>query len=263
MNNYIEKNRAGWNSRTEYHVNSDFYNLPAFLKGASSLSDMELAALGDPKGKSVLHLQCHFGMDSISIARMGAEVTGADLSDKAIEKAKELAAQTGSSTQFVCCDLYDLSQHLDKQFDMVFTSCGAIGWLPDLDKWAKVIAHFLKPDGKLVFVEFHPVVWIFDNDFTKIEYSYFNVEDIEETTSGTYADKNAPIITETVSWNHPLTDVMQGLLRNGMELQDFKEYDYSPYNCFNNTVETSPKKFHIKGMEGKLPMMYSIVAVKK
>src|SRR5688572_730649 len=135
---YLEKNRRLWNARTDVHVTSEFYELDKFLAGKSSLNEIELNLLGDLKGKSVLHLQCHFGQDSISLARLGAEVTGVDLSDKAIAKAKELAKQTGANAEFICTDIYELPQHLDKKFDVVFTSYGTIGWLPDLDKWAKI-----------------------------------------------------------------------------------------------------------------------------
>src|SRR5690606_20725019 len=117
------------------------------------------------KDKKVLHLQCHFGQDSISLARLGASVVGVDLSDKAIEQAQHIAQELNADARFICCDIYDLPKHLNEQFDIVFTSYGTIGWLPDLDKWASVIHHFLKPGGQFIFAEFHPVVWMFDNDF--------------------------------------------------------------------------------------------------
>jgi len=190
---YIEINKQSWNNRTEFHVNSAFYDMDAFLKGKSSLNNIELNVLGDIKGKSILHLQCHFGQDSISLQRLGAEVVGVDLSDKSIAKAKEIALKTNSNAKFICSDIYSLPNCLDQQFDMVYTSYGTIGWLPDLDKWASVVQHFLKPGGKFVFVEFHPVVWMFDDDFDKIGYNYFNSGAIVETESGTYADRNAEL----------------------------------------------------------------------
>jgi len=132
------------------------------------------------------------------LSRLGAEVTGVDLSDKAIESGRKIAEQINADVRFICCDLYDLPNHLDQQFDYVFTSYGTIGWLPDLDKWAKVISSFLKPNGKFVFVEFHPVVWMFDDNFEKIGYRYFNSGAIIETANGTYADRNAAITEEYV-----------------------------------------------------------------
>lgn len=163
--NYIEINKHSWNNRTETHLNSEFYNMTGFLIGETSLNEIELELLGDISGKSILHLQCHFGQDSISLSRLGANVTGIDLSYKAIENAKIIAEKTQANTTFICCDIYDLKKHLDEKFDIVFTSYGTIGWLPDLDKWASIINHFLKPNGKFVFVEFHPVVWMFDDKF--------------------------------------------------------------------------------------------------
>lgn len=261
--NYIEINKHSWNNRIDSHLNSEFYNLSGFLNGETSLNPIELNILKDIKGKSILHLQCHFGQDSISLSRLGAEVTGVDLSDKAIEHAIKIAKETNSNTQFVCCDLYDLENHLDKQFDIVFTSYGTITWLPDLDKWGKLISKFLKPHGKFIFVEFHPVVWIFDDNFEKIDYNYFNIAPIVETENGTYADKDAKISQSSVNWNHSLSEVISSLLSNKMEVVDLKEYDYSPYNVFSNTIEFEPKKFRISHLGNKIPMIYSIVAEKK
>ncbi|MFC4721684.1 class I SAM-dependent methyltransferase [Geojedonia litorea] len=261
--NYIEINRQSWNNKTDTHLKSEFYDLENFKKGKSSLNPIELELLGDLKGKSILHLQCHFGQDTISLSRYGAEVTGVDLSDKAIKSAKQIAKDTNSNASFICCDIYDLSHYLDKQFDIVFTSYGTIGWLPDLDKWAKIIAKFLKPKGRFIFVEFHPVVWMFDKNFEKIEYSYFNTGAIVESESGTYADKNADITQESVTWNHDLSEVINSLIKNGLEINSFNEYDYSPYDCFNKTIEFEPKKYRIAHLESKLPMVYALVATKK
>jgi len=196
------------------------------------------------------------------LGRMGAEVIGVDLSDKAIESARQIAVNTNSGTHFICCDIYDLPNHLDKQFDIVFTSYGTIGWLPDLKKWAKIISKFLKPNGQFVFVEFHPVVWMFDNNFAKIEYNYFNAEAIIETEQGTYADKNAEINIESVGWNHSLSEVVNNLIGSGLTINSLDEYDYSPYNCFSRTIEFEPGKFRIEHLGNKIPMVFSILAAK-
>jgi len=262
-NNYIEINRQSWNNRTETHLKSAFYALGNFLKGKSSLNDIELNLLGDIKGKTILHLQCHFGQDSISLSRLGASVTGIDLSDKAIESAQQIAKDCNADARFICCDIYDLPNHLDEEFDIVFTSYGTIGWLPDLDKWAKVIAKFLKPNGQLVFVEFHPVVWMFDDNFDKIAYRYFNSGAIVETKNGTYADKTADVTVSDVSWNHGISEVLNSLIKNGLEIKSFDEFDYSPYNCFNKTVEFEFKKYRIAHLDNKIPMVYSITAIRK
>ncbi len=261
--NYLDINRASWNKRTDIHLTSDFYNMDGFLAGKSSLNDIELQLLGNISGKSILHLQCHFGQDSISLSRLGAKVTGVDISDRAIDAARTIAMQTKSDANFICSDIYDLPNHLEGQFDMVFTSYGTIGWLPDLDKWAQVIAHYLRSGGTFLIAEFHPFVWMFDNDFEKISYNYFNAGAIVETESGTYADKQADITQEYVSWNHNLAEVVNSLIRHGLEINVLNEYDYSPYNCFNKTVEISPGKYQLAPFGNKMPMVYAIRATKK
>ena len=151
---YFQANKELWNAKTPIHNKSEFYDVAGFKAGDSTLRSVELEELGDVKGKSLLHLQCHFGMDTMSWAREGAKVTGMDLSDVAIARAKELSAELSIPADFVCCNLYDLPQHLEGSFDLVFTSYGTIGWLPDLDKWASVVKHFLKPGGTFYIVEF-------------------------------------------------------------------------------------------------------------
>lgn len=237
--------------------------MPGFKAGNTSLKSIELNLLGDIAGKSILHLQCHFGQDSMSMARMGANVTGVDLSDNAIENAQKISAELQLNTQFICCDLYNLPAHLDAQFDIVITSYGTIGWLPDLDKWAAIIQRYLKPGGQFVFVEFHPVVWMFNDAFTEVGYSYFNTGPIYETELGTYADKNAPIKSSYVAWNHGMAEVIGSLIQQGMEIKQLQEYDYSPYNCFQNTEEFAPGKFRIKHLENRIPMVYALQAVKR
>lgn len=259
---YIEVNRASWNNRTDAHLESEFYDVKGFIAGKTSLNEIELDLLGAIEGKNILHLQCHFGQDTLSLARLGAKVTGIDLSDKAIESANELARKTNTQATFICCDVYDLPNHLEGQFDIVFTSYGTIGWLPDLDKWARIVARFLKPRGKFLFVEFHPVVWMFDDDFEKVAYNYFNTGAIVETENGTYADKEAPITNEYVMWNHGISEVVNNLVKNGLMINSLDEFDYSPYNCFSGTIEFEPKKFRIAHLENKIPMVYAIMATK-
>jgi SAM-dependent methyltransferase len=260
---FIETNRHSWNKRVPVHVASDFYNVDEFLKGTSSLQNIETQLLGDVRGKQILHLQCHFGQDTISLSRLGAEVTGVDFSDTAIDAAREFALSTKCNTRFICCDIYELPAFLNETFDIVFTSYGTIGWLPDLHAWAAIINQYLKPGGKFIFVEFHPVAWMFDSQFTHIHYSYFNVKEIVETEQGTYADKHAELNTEFITWNHSLSEVVTSLLQNGLIITLFQEYDYSPHNCFLNTEEFEPGKFRIKHLENKIPLVYAIEAMKK
>ncbi len=260
---YKEINKKLWNNKVDIHYDSEFYDNENFLKGKSSLNEIELAFMKNLKGKKVLHLQCHFGQDSISMSKLGAEVTGVDLSDKAIEKGRALAQEMRVDTQFICSDIYDLPNHLEGKFDFVFTSYGTIGWLPDLDQWAKVITHFLKPEGEFLIVEFHPFIWMYDDDFKGVNYTYFNSGPIKEEEEGTYAEKDADLKQEFVCWNHGLSEVMTHLLNNEMEITHFSEYNYSPYNCFNQTIEFEPGKFRIEPFGDKVPLVYALSAQKK
>lgn len=263
MENYLEINKKSWNAKVDPHLKSDFYFVDEFLQGRSSLNSIELELLGELSGKSILHLQCHFGQDSISLSRIGAEVTGVDLSDKAIEAARDLAKKCGTDTKFICSDVYTLPDILDEKFDIVYTSYGVIGWLPDLDQWAAVISHFLKPGGKFVMAEFHPAVWMFDDDFTKVTYSYFNEKPILETYEGTYADKSADIVQEYVMWNHSLGEVLQNLIKHKIGIDTFQEFDWSPYPCFNHVEEFEKGKWRISQFGNKMPLVYSLKGQKK
>lgn len=259
---YFEANKDLWNQRTVIHKDSSFYDLAGFRAGNRALTPIELNELGDVKGKSMLHLQCHFGMDSLDWARLGAQVTGIDLSDEAIRQAQQLNDELGLDARFICCNVYDVPQHVQERFDIVFTSYGVIGWLPDLDRWAAVIADRLKPGGLFYMAEFHPVVWMFDEEFTRIAYYYENRELIVTENQGTYTDREAPIKAKEYSWNHSLSEVLNALIRHGLQIELFNEHMYSPYPCFANVVESEAGRWHIKGMEGKIPMVYSIRAVK-
>lgn len=262
MENYIKINRHSWNSKVAIHLESEFYDNESFIKGRSSLNEIELDLLDDLAGKSILHLQCHFGQDTISLARKDARVTGVDFSEEAIAAATEMAQKTGAEVDFICCDIYDLPNHLDRTFDIVFTSYGTIGWLPDINKWAEIVNQFLRPGGKFVFVEFHPVVWMFDDDFEKVKYNYFNDGPISETLEGTYAEVDAEISLDYVMWNHGLEEVIMSLINQQLTIASFQEYDYSPYNCFKGMTEVKPGQYRIKKMGKKLPMVYALIAKK-
>jgi len=261
-NQYFEANKNLWNQRTAVHKDSEFYNLAAFKAGENVLTPIELNEVGGVKDKSLLHLQCHFGMDTLNFSRMGAKCTGIDLSDNAIKLAQEINDELKLNATFVCCNVLDTSEYVKEQFDIVFTSYGTIGWLPDLKPWAKMIAQGMKPDGFFYIAEFHPVMWMFDDDFTHIKYAYENQEVIVTENEGTYTDRNADIKGKEYSWNHSISEVLNALVAAGLKIEFFNEHMYSPYPCFRNTVETEKGKWHIKGMEGKLPMVYSLKAVR-
>ena len=257
MEDYLSLNKQEWNKRTLLHVDSDFYNLKGFKAGKSSLNEIELALLGDVKDLSICHLQCHFGMDSLSLSRMGAKVVGLDLSDEAIKKATELNDELGLSARFVCGDVYSAPELISERFDMVFTSYGTIGWLPDLGRWASVVSNLLKPGGRLVFVEFHPFIWVYDDSLQEIRYTYFNKESIHESEEGSYASETKEQL-RSISWNHALSEVVSALQEQGLKLDDFKEYDYSPYPIFPEQKEFESGKFRPSIWGDKLPLVYSL-----
>ena len=261
--NYVDTNKKTWDERTDVHICSAFYDNDNFLKGKSSLKEVELGLLGEISGKSVLHLQCHFGQDSISLGRMGANVTGVDLSTTAITRAKEFAALTHTPATFICCNIYDLPGYLDAEFDIVFTSYGTISWLPDLDKWAGIISRYLKRGGTFVIVDFHPVVWMFDDDFDKPGYHYFNTGAIVEKETGTYADKTSRVEHDYVNWNHSISEILNSLINSGLEINSFNEFDYSPYDCFKHTVESEVGKYRIEHLGNRIPMLFAVLATKK
>lgn len=259
---YIEINKKSWNDRVETHVDSAFYALEAFRSGENSLNQIELDLLGDIQAKSILHLQCHFGMDSISLSRLGASVTGVDFSDLAIKKARELADELATDTEFICSDIYSLPEISKEKYDTVFTSYGTIGWLPDIKRWAAVVSHFLKPGGKFIIADFHPVIWMLDEQMRGVKYRYFNSEPIIDEKEGTYTENSGNLELESVGWNHGLSEIIAALIEQGLQLQIFKEYDYSPYNCFKDMEEVGERCFRHKEHGNKLPYVYAIKMLK-
>ena len=260
---YITCNKLAWNKKVPVHLSSEFYDVNQFIKGKSTLNKIELDLLGNIEGKELLHLQCHFGLDTLSLARLGAKVTGVDFSGNAIEAARALANRTGIDATFICCDIYSLPEYLDHKFDIVFTSYGTVGWLPDLKKWAHIVSKYLATGGTFVIVDFHPVIWMYDNDFKKVTYRYFKDEPIIEEMKGSYTDRSADIQTRTITWNHSLSEIINSLITQGLSIEAFDEYDYSPYNCFKGLKKIEPGRFQIKKFGNKIPMVYSICSSKK
>lgn len=258
----FEANRQAWNERTKLHIGSKFYDVEGFVAGRNSLTAIELDLLGPVQGSDLLHLQCHFGQDTLSLVRLGARATGLDLSDEAIRQAEALSNRCGLHASWVVSNVLDHRSELDGRFDTVFTSFGTIGWLPEVKTWATNIERYLKPGGRLVLVEFHPVVWMFDNDLQRITYSYFNRGPIVEEEQGSYAERGTEARLMSHTWNHSLDDVLTALLEAGLRLERFKEMDASPHDCFNRTVKGADGLFRIEGLEGKIPMVYGLTAVK-
>ena len=264
MDQFFENNRKLWNRRTALHKESDFYDLKGFEGGGSSLKQLEIKELGAVSGKSMLHLQCHFGLDSLSWEKLGAEVTGVDFSDAAIELACQIREKHHFKTQFVKSDIYQLKQHQLGQFDIVFTSYGVLCWLPDLKRWANIINHHLKPGGVFYIVEFHPVVMMYHEVTGNIEYPYFHHETpFEQEVEYTYANKHEVLKHKEFSWNHSLADVLNALISNGLEINHLNEFPYSSYNCFADLEVGEDGYYWDKRSKGSKPLMFSILATKK
>jgi 2-polyprenyl-3-methyl-5-hydroxy-6-metoxy-1,4-benzoquinol methylase len=260
---YFAANKDGWNKRTTVHQSSAFYDVENFKNGKTSLNKIELEEVGNVKGKSLLHLQCHFGQDTLSWAREEATTTGIDISDEAIKLANEINAELKLDAKFICANVYDTSAHTQELYDIVFTSYGTIGWLPNLKPWAKIIATHLKPGGFFYIADFHPTLWMYDDAMEKIEYSYFNDEVIETTQTGTYTDRDAPIEYKEYGWNHPFSEILDALIGEGLQIEFLHEFPFSPYNCFANVEQGNDGMWRFKGRANKFPMMYSIKATKK
>ena len=255
-------NRETWNKKVAIHAASDFYDLDSFKKGASSLNCFELDALGDVRGKSLLHLQCHFGQDTLSLQRMGAECTGVDISDTAIQLAQDLNSELILDAKFVCCNVLDTSKHVSEEFDIVFTSYGTIGWLPDLKPWAKMIYERLKPGGTFYIVEFHPIAWMYDYTDSPPEliYGYQQKEAIYEEYEGTYANPASNMVSKEYGWNHGLGEVITALSTVGLKTEYLNEYEQSPYNIFPGLVKNDQGLYKLP--KGLYPLVFELKASK-
>jgi len=259
---HFEVNRETWNEKVKIHSKSDMYDLDAFKNGKSSLMSYELNALGDVKGKSLLHLQCHFGQDTLSWSRMGVACVGVDLSDEGVALATSLNDELKLDATFICCNVLDTSKFLKETFDIVFTSYGVIGWLPDLKPWGQMISERLNKGGTFYMVEFHPIVWMFDylDDKPVMKHGYMQDEFIYEEYEGTYANQNSKMISKEYGWNHGFSEVINALVGAGLQIEYLNEYDESPYNVLPNLVETTSGNYVTK--DKLYPLIFEIKATK-
>ena len=228
---YMKANRLSWDARTPTHFKSRFYDVDGFKAGKSSLNSLEIDEMGDIGGKRLLHLQCHFGMDTMSWARLGAKVTCVDFSAEAISRARSLSDELGIDAEFVVSNVYDLPDALDEQFDVVFTSYGVLNWLPDIAGWAEVVSDHLKPGGVFYIVEFHPFAAVFEaseaGDMVPT-YGYFHHELFFEGGDPSYAGEGI-IETPTYQWQHSLGDIVSALVAAGLRIEFLHEF---PFNCY-------------------------------
>ena len=262
---FFKVNKDTWNKKVGIHAASEFYDVKGFKEGASTLNHYELDELGDVSGKSLLHLQCHFGLDTLSWSRLGAKCTGIDLSDEAIKKAKALNDELDLDAVFIESNLYDVPRNVKGEFDIVFTSYGVVGWLPDLKTWGEIIASRLKKNGVFYMIEFHPIVWMFDylESPPKLKYPYLNGDVIYEEYQGTYANNNAAIVSKEYGWNHGLGEVVTALTDAGLHIEFLHEFEKSPYESFPEMDSTKDGMYVLKDNQRMFPLLYSIRAFKK
>ena len=260
--NYFKTNKSTWNEKVKVHAKSAMYNLEAFKNGQTSLMPYELKALNDIKGKSLLHLQCHFGQDTLSWSRLGAKCVGVDLSDEGIKLAKQLNIELNLDAEFVCCNVLDTSKFVKETFDIVFTSYGVIGWLPDLKPWGQMIAERLKKGGVFYMVEFHPIVWMFDyvNGKPYMKYGYMQDEVIYEEYEGTYANQDSKMISKEYGWNHGLSEVVNALAEAGLHIDYLSEYHESPYDVLPDLVKEKSGMYVTK--DQLYPLIFELKATK-
>jgi SAM-dependent methyltransferase len=254
-------NRAWWDERVPLHVSSDFYDVEGFKAGASTLRPFELEELGDVSGRSLVHLQCHFGLDTLSWARLGARVTGLDFSTPAVEAARAVAAETGLEAEFVAASVYDASAALDeRRFDIVYTGLGALNWLSDIERWAAVVADLVARGGCLYLSEFHPIADVFGDDDLTIEHDYFQTEPFNFDDPGTYADLEARTEhNRTEEWQHPLGDVVSAVIDAGLTIELLHEHDYTLFPRWP-FLEQDGDSYRMPAGQPRLPLMYSLRA---
>ncbi len=268
MDEYLNANRELWNRLAKIHYNSEFYDVKGFLEGKQTLDPIELDELPDVSGKSVLHLMCHFGMDTLSLARLGAIVTGVDFSREAISLARLLAETTEVEAQFICSDVYELPEVLDDLFDIVFTSGGVLVWLPDLKRWAKVINRFLRPGGIFYIREFHPFEYIFNDEDDevnlKVKYPYFQDEEpLMFEDEGSYADRTAKTgKKKSYEWNHPLSRIVTVLADQGLRVEFVHEFPFSSYKALPFMIENTEGRWVLPEHAESIPLMFSLKATK-
>jgi SAM-dependent methyltransferase len=271
MADYREINRAAWDERAPAHAASPDYAFHRFASDPTFLSGVvtyDLPRLGDISGLEGVHLQCHIGTDTVSLTRLGARMTGLDFSAPAIAEARRLAAAAGSNATFALAEVYDAPEVLGRgRFDLVYTGIGALCWLPDIRRWAEVVAALLRPGGRLFLREGHPVLWSLpeprEDGLLTLEYPYFEQEDpIVWDTGGTYVQTDH-VFETTLSheWNHGLGETVTALLDAGMELTALEEHTSTPWEAFPGKMEDiGGGEWRLADRPERLPHTYTLQA---
>jgi SAM-dependent methyltransferase len=266
----IRQNNALWDEWTAIHERSAFYDLDGFKRGGIRLSPYEIEEVGEVAGCTLLHLQCHFGIDTLSWARLGAHVTGIDFSQPAIDLARSVADEIGfPDARFVRSDLDTLPSVLDGDYDVVYTSNGVLGWLPDIRRWAEVAAHFVRPGGRFYITEVHPVVQAFQDEGVapgelRLAYPYWeHPEPLALPVEGSYADPTAEVRTRTeYGWDHSLGEIVSALIGAGLEIRSLREHPFLNWKV-DFLVEAADGTWRLPpGTPGELPLSFSLLATR-
>jgi SAM-dependent methyltransferase len=261
-------NRELWNEWTAIHAGSAFYDLDGFKRGGIRIADHEIEEIGDVTGLHLLHLQCHFGIDSLSWARLGAVVTGVDFSPAAVTLARSLAAELGLEARFIESDIYRLPEVLDDTFDLVYTSNGVLGWLPDIERWAQIVARFVRPGGRFYILEAHPIVQALADEGVgpgelRLAYPYWSHPEPITASGEDYADPTALVATPVeYGWDHSLGEIVTALTMAGLRIDRLIEYPF--LNWPAPFLVAAPDGTHRLPADaaGELPLMFSILASK-
>ncbi len=264
MDKRLKVNRRSWNERTPVHAASDFYDVEGFKAGRITLRDLERREVGEVSGKTLLHLQCHFGMDTMSWARLGAKPMGVDFSDTAIDLARSLNDEVGLGTRFIHSNIYDLPGVLHEQFDIVFTSYGVLCWLPDLDKWARVVSNHLKPGGVFYIAEIHPLMQAFEqSESSEIRpaWNYFENEFFFEGNDQSYAGSDL-IESPNYEWGHSLGEIVTALIDAGMSIEFLHEFPFTCYQAFPVMEKGADGWWRFPEHNDSFPQTFSIRATK-
>lgn len=269
MDEYTRTNLAHWDELVPIHRDSEFYDLPGFRAGRCSLDPVEVSEIGDVRGKRLLHLQCHFGMDTLSWARRGAEVTGVDFSGEAVTLARQLAGELEIPATFVQSDIYELPQHLEGEWDIVYTAAGALYWLHSMPEWARIAARYVRPGGFLYVREIHPVGLTFDDARGDTElvvrYPYFGDGEAQrwESEAG-YASGATPRQHRvTYEWNHTLGEIVSAVCAAGLRLEFLHEFPQLGYQALGSMVKDAEGEWRVPGKERAAPFQFSLKALKR
>lgn len=270
LDEFRKTNLNNWNERTGIHAKSQLYSLADYIADPNRISSVvqfDMPQLGDVSGKSLLHLQCHIGTDTLSLARLGAEVTGIDFSPEAIATARQLSVDCGTSGRFEVAELYDTPHVIEQQFDVVYTGVGALTWLPDIAAWGKVVSSMLKPGGTFFIRDFHPMLWTIDDERDDgqlvVRYPYFETAGERFESENTYSDGEKLTNTVNYEWNHGIGEIVMALIENGLKIELLLEHKVAESQNLPVFVRTEDDRWKLPEGEDRLPLMFSIRAVKE